>query len=855
VYGITGSGSASEVMSKVVAASVALIREKKYNLISMTAKEPSRQKLYDRMVKGMASLLPDYMVVATGGQKKAVTGSNQSTNPSTSEAYFNAVDIAGEIQDEAESETRQKLFSTINAGIEERHRASGESMDGMTVIRDMNDFMSFWGIAKSSPAATPEIIEMVSSLPSMNRPPGFDAIEYLSVRAASMTDDQLRSVNLNRDGTRIPGFRIQPARIREYAIVRRELKDDYEEELASKPGKYEVLVMSTMRWKKRSRAVWRMGAWHDKIKTTRMSSWEQYTGPREGEGWKHKSTGEVRYQPDQPDDSEGIVNLGDKVLVEKIKPPKGDWDVDDKGQPDPSTTGQMTALKNSGWQYDFETGAWIEGTPEPKVLKKAPAPVVRSGGQDEDAYVQKMLHELKLTRNDLLKFHRAAGLSAHSLKTDEDLARSLWRNVAIHNQKRTVGSGDKVSVNTMKPLKEPDPPKMFAEVFQYAEDKSEAGEILDSLEPADREELAQYLESKPNAARKVAQRLGRGADWVKEYGVVPRSEEAMAVRKAAQDKFDREREMAEMESKKPELPKDIDERIRLIDSGGKWLFAAAGMQSEDPYELEKKLKSQASHAKKLKDLKLQQIANRELEEQEREQKHAEIQNRDVRGELVRGGSAYSIPSELKEAFDGQPATVTINGQPTQVNSWGNPFSTSQGSRVYAYVTPKTKESVLKDRNVSGGEVQITEEGRFPFGMGDVLTRNNQTYIVTGIGKSNYHSRDLLDDMDDFNAQAGYHTEYKLTPVEWKTGDPETKQQESLRKKTAFAEWKKTAPVIKIHDELPELYRGGDDDRFLNSFPVEVSPGLFEHKGPYPTLPVYFRLVDGKYEEIGQFTTG
>jgi len=40
----------------------------------------------------------------------------------------------------------------------------------------------------------------------------------------------------------------------------------------------------------------------------RMSSWDQYKGPRDGDGWKHSGTGEVRYQDDQPGDDDAVGN-------------------------------------------------------------------------------------------------------------------------------------------------------------------------------------------------------------------------------------------------------------------------------------------------------------------------------------------------------------------------------------------------------------------------------------------------------------------------------------------------------------------------------------------------------------------
>ena len=47
----------------------------------------------------------------------------------------------------------------------------------------------------------------------------------------------------------------------------------------------------------------------NEMSTTRMSSsWVQYEGPRDGSGWKHSSTGEVRYQDEQPEDGAAKVS-------------------------------------------------------------------------------------------------------------------------------------------------------------------------------------------------------------------------------------------------------------------------------------------------------------------------------------------------------------------------------------------------------------------------------------------------------------------------------------------------------------------------------------------------------------------
>ena len=63
-YGITGAGNALEVFRRVTESTTALIQEKEYPIIYFSAAEPSRQKLYDRLVKSIAKDLPQYSAVA-----------------------------------------------------------------------------------------------------------------------------------------------------------------------------------------------------------------------------------------------------------------------------------------------------------------------------------------------------------------------------------------------------------------------------------------------------------------------------------------------------------------------------------------------------------------------------------------------------------------------------------------------------------------------------------------------------------------------------------------------------------------------------------------------------------------------
>ena len=63
-YAVTGSGNALEVFSKVVPAMVAYIKKQDLDGATFSAAEPSRQRLYDRLVKTVAKTMPDYFAVS-----------------------------------------------------------------------------------------------------------------------------------------------------------------------------------------------------------------------------------------------------------------------------------------------------------------------------------------------------------------------------------------------------------------------------------------------------------------------------------------------------------------------------------------------------------------------------------------------------------------------------------------------------------------------------------------------------------------------------------------------------------------------------------------------------------------------
>lgn len=71
---VTGEGSATEVLSKVVAATTALAKHDAPERIEFSASEASRQKLYDRMTKTIIKMLPGYNAYAKGSRTSGEAG-------------------------------------------------------------------------------------------------------------------------------------------------------------------------------------------------------------------------------------------------------------------------------------------------------------------------------------------------------------------------------------------------------------------------------------------------------------------------------------------------------------------------------------------------------------------------------------------------------------------------------------------------------------------------------------------------------------------------------------------------------------------------------------------------------------
>lgn len=89
-FKVTGAGSAHEVFSKVTASLVALTQKENLDGLHFTAAEESRQRLYDRLVKTIATVLPDYAALAVAKEggvrtyvvaKRALLDANKSKIP------------------------------------------------------------------------------------------------------------------------------------------------------------------------------------------------------------------------------------------------------------------------------------------------------------------------------------------------------------------------------------------------------------------------------------------------------------------------------------------------------------------------------------------------------------------------------------------------------------------------------------------------------------------------------------------------------------------------------------------------------------------------------------------------------
>lgn len=63
-YGITGAGGAAELFRVMSAAAVSAVKEGHAEALQFSAREPSRRRLYDRLVRTIAGALPDHVAVA-----------------------------------------------------------------------------------------------------------------------------------------------------------------------------------------------------------------------------------------------------------------------------------------------------------------------------------------------------------------------------------------------------------------------------------------------------------------------------------------------------------------------------------------------------------------------------------------------------------------------------------------------------------------------------------------------------------------------------------------------------------------------------------------------------------------------
>ncbi len=404
--------------------------------------------------------------------------------------------------------------------------------------------------------------------------------------------------------------------------------------------------------------------------------------------------------------------------------------------------------------------------------------------------------------------------------------------------------------------------EMFEEVIAKCSDPKAGKQLLESLTELDRLDLERYLKAKPTVAHKIAKRLDRGDSWVKEFGIVPLSEEAQSARQSQLKK----EEAAKAEAEKPVVPVGSDKRIRLTREGDDWKFTVPGVLGfnksfDSASEATEHLSRIDDHEKLMqaeREKRDAETAKRQTEKRKEEEKENArlrvLKSKPIEGILIRGGQAIQVNADLKKAFSGESGKAIFNGERVEITGWGKAFEKNGKQLAYAYLKQPEVGDLLKDRKVLGKPNHEERMGNQSITLGTVLNQNDKTFVVTKVGKANYRSQDWFDDNDDFGMSPGWYTSYELTPVEWRKGDPETPVQNKERRKHAFESFVKEAKAVKTHAELPKLYSGGDDDRFLDSYPQPVKDrdDLFIHHGPYPTKPIYFRKSDKGYEELGKF---
>ena len=119
-FKVTGAGAAFEVFSNVVPAVVSYLKVKNVKLATFSASEPSRQKLYDRLVKTVAKTLPEYFAV---------------TSMSGSTKYYGV--IRREMREQYEQYAKEKgLVSEVL--VNERYEPSWWTVEGWLTYNEYN---------------------------------------------------------------------------------------------------------------------------------------------------------------------------------------------------------------------------------------------------------------------------------------------------------------------------------------------------------------------------------------------------------------------------------------------------------------------------------------------------------------------------------------------------------------------------------------------------------------------------------------------------------------------------------------------------------------------------------------------
>jgi 2'-5' RNA ligase len=376
---------------------------------------------------------------------------------------------------------------------------------------------------------------------------------------------------------------------------------------------------------------------------------------------------------------------------------------------------------------------------------------------------------------------------------------------------------------------------LSARAIAYAKAGKSMKDLSDSLPAGHAAQLAVELPQTPaQSFSRVWKDAMKGHD---RRGVIEADAKAVAEVKAAQD-----RQRAEQEAK---AKAERETHERGMAEAAERDKASRAREAEDKARREREKSEEAATQK----------ANRESGK-------ALL----VQGHPKRAGSALHVDAathdRIRDHFGGvEGARIAHGGKEYTVTGAGTEFKDDNRVRSrYLYVQTdegKAKAEAderLRQQNLSrpavGPAVHHELEGKGA-NVGQIVMQGEVPHVVTKVHPPEYWSGDRIADEDEYGRSVGYHTPVELTPVQWRDGDPETPTMKKTRRANAFEDFLKAGPARVVHDELPEWYIG--DGRYGKPNADENRPGIYVHRGPYPTEPEYFRKRDdGKYEELGRF---